>query len=220
MPADELVLDGYLLPAPLTEHGAASKSIPGYESVMTPAEMGRQLLLGSSGPRPARRSKRIGAASAGARRSRRRRSWRSTSSGSTASRSSTCRWLERKRLLEASCVDGELVRRTVSVRPPVEAWYAQWRALGFREMAVKGANSRYTPGAPHPDWTTAPSRSAEPASGSDRHRPAARQAGCTAWGLSELIGQKGNLVMARFPRRLTSATAAADGTVDACPIRC
>jgi hypothetical protein len=42
----------------------------------------------------------------------------------------------------------------VSVRPPVEQWYAQWRALGFSALAVKGANSRYTPGRPNGEWAT------------------------------------------------------------------
>jgi hypothetical protein len=34
-------------------------------------------------------------------------------------------------------------------------WFGQWRAFGFREVAVKGANSRYTPGVPNPDWAKA-----------------------------------------------------------------
>ena len=59
---------------------------------------------------------------------------------------------ERKRLLESALADNELVRRTVFVRAPVEPWYAQWRALGFREIAVKGANSRYAPGATSDEW--------------------------------------------------------------------
>jgi ATP-dependent DNA ligase len=62
--------------------------------------------------------------------------------------------LERKRLLESALLDHELVRRTMVVRPPVEAWYGQWRALGFREFAVKGANSRYRPGTVSPHWAT------------------------------------------------------------------
>jgi ATP-dependent DNA ligase len=62
--------------------------------------------------------------------------------------------LERKRLLEAVLLDGEIVRRTVAVRPPVEQWYTQWRALGFSALAVKGVNSRYTPGRPNGQWAT------------------------------------------------------------------
>lgn len=64
--------------------------------------------------------------------------------------------LERKRLLDAALSTGELVRRGPHVRPPAEAWFRQWRALGFREVAVKDANSRYAPGSPSPDWTLAP----------------------------------------------------------------
>ena len=37
--------------------------------------------------------------------------------------------LERKRLLEAAIGEDELVRRTMMVRPPVEAWLGQWKAL-------------------------------------------------------------------------------------------
>jgi ATP dependent DNA ligase-like protein len=62
---------------------------------------------------------------------------------------------ERKRLLDAVLVEKDLVRRTVHVRPPVETWYRQWRAFGFREFAVKDANSRYVPGGESDLWTTA-----------------------------------------------------------------
>jgi hypothetical protein len=48
--------------------------------------------------------------------------------------------------------DHELVRRSVAIRPPVEAWYAQWKALGFHEIAVKEANSRYEPGGVSSEW--------------------------------------------------------------------
>jgi ATP dependent DNA ligase-like protein len=63
---------------------------------------------------------------------------------------------ERKRLLDSVVGDSELVRRTVHVRPPVEPWYLQWRAFGFREFAVKDANSRYKPGSASDLWATAP----------------------------------------------------------------
>ncbi|HJW20898.1 MAG TPA: hypothetical protein VJ506_00560, partial [Candidatus Limnocylindrales bacterium] len=63
---------------------------------------------------------------------------------------------ERKRLLESVVVDGDLVRRTVAVRAPVEHWQGQWRALGFEAMAVKAANSRYVPGGRSRDWTIVP----------------------------------------------------------------
>jgi ATP-dependent DNA ligase len=61
--------------------------------------------------------------------------------------------LERKRLLDAVLIVGELVRRTPHARLPAGNWYRQWRALGFREIAVKDANSRYRPGQASDDWT-------------------------------------------------------------------
>jgi len=152
--ASELVLDGYLLPAPLRDT-AGLDSVPGIESIPSATEMGRQFLLGGGGQErraeiEADRSRRVAVGS----------------TSPTAFVAVDLLWLdgeplidvplaERKRLLDAAIEEGEVVRRTVSVRGPVEAWYAQWRALGFREVAVKGANSRYTPGTPHPEWATA-----------------------------------------------------------------
>jgi hypothetical protein len=63
--------------------------------------------------------------------------------------------LERKRLLDSAVAVGELVRRSPHVRPPVESWYGQWRAFGFRQIAVKSANSRYVPGRPSEHWAVA-----------------------------------------------------------------
>jgi hypothetical protein len=152
--ADELVLDGYLLPAPLQETTGLI-TVPGLESIPSAAEMGRQFLVGAGGQGrraeiEADRSRRVPV----------------RSKSPAAFVAIDLLWLdgeplvdvplaERKRLLESVLVDGEVVRRTVAVRGPVEAWYAQWRALGFREVAVKGANSRYTPGKPHEEWATA-----------------------------------------------------------------
>jgi hypothetical protein len=62
--------------------------------------------------------------------------------------------LERKRLLEAVLDEGELVRRTAFVRPPVDPWLGTWRSLGFFQLAYKAANSRYLPGAVNPGWAT------------------------------------------------------------------
>lgn len=64
--------------------------------------------------------------------------------------------LERRRLLESALGESELVRRGVFVRPPLEAWISSWRALGFTEISLKGANSRYQPGLATDDWATAP----------------------------------------------------------------
>jgi ATP-dependent DNA ligase len=64
--------------------------------------------------------------------------------------------LERKRLLESALDESELVRRGTFVRPPVHPWLGQWRGFGFRELAYKAANSRYTPGLRNDAWTTIP----------------------------------------------------------------
>jgi ATP-dependent DNA ligase len=61
--------------------------------------------------------------------------------------------LERKRVLESALDERELVRRSMVVRPPVESWFGQWRALGFEEVTYKGANGRYRPGTVADDWT-------------------------------------------------------------------
>lgn len=155
--ADELVLDGYLLPAPIRSSVGAEAPI-GMDSVMTPAQVGRQMLLGARGAaRDERRD-------AGLAERERRRPLPSASSAAFVA--VDLLWidgesiidvplLERKRLLESVLEDGEIVRHTVAVRPPVEVWFAQWRALGFRELAVKGVNSRYTPGRPNGEWATA-----------------------------------------------------------------
>lgn len=63
--------------------------------------------------------------------------------------------LERKRLLEAALRESLLVRVSPHVRPPIEAWYGQWRAFGFHEIAVRDANSRYKPGERSDAWATA-----------------------------------------------------------------
>lgn len=64
--------------------------------------------------------------------------------------------LERKRLLESALVEGPLVRRTAFVRLPIEPWLGAWRALGFRSLAYKAANSRYEPGRPNDGWAIVP----------------------------------------------------------------
>lgn len=153
--ATEMVLDGYLLPAPLRDTTGA-EALMGQGTVPTPAQMGRQLLMGGGlgntrrDQLDANQARRVPVGG----------------SSPTAFVAIDLLWVdgeplvdvplaERKRLLEGVIRDGEVVRRTVAVRAPVEAWYAQWRALGFHEVAVKGANSRYTPGVPSRDWATA-----------------------------------------------------------------
>jgi hypothetical protein len=63
--------------------------------------------------------------------------------------------LERKRLLDGVIADDLLVQRGTHVRPPIGKWVTTWRSLGFRAIAYKAANSRYTPGEPNEDWALA-----------------------------------------------------------------
>lgn len=152
--ADELVLDGYLLPAPLRQTTGA-ESVMGLDSIPSVGQMGRQLLMGSGNPG---RRDALDAAQA--------RRVAPSSSSPTAFVAVDLLWLdgeplidvplaERKRLLDGLLIDTDVVRKTVYVRPPVASWYNQWHAQGFREVAVKGANSRYTPGRPNGAWATA-----------------------------------------------------------------
>ncbi|MEO8207859.1 MAG: hypothetical protein ABI598_02395 [Chloroflexota bacterium] len=151
--ADEAVLDGYLLPAPLRDTIGAEISV-GLKSVPTASQMGRHMLMGSVG---VERKDNLDAAAM--------RDVPVEPSMPTAFVAIDLLWLdgqplidvplaERKRLLDAVVRDSELVRRTVAVRAPASAWYGQWRAFGFIEMAIKGANSRYTPGMPNGQWAT------------------------------------------------------------------
>lgn len=154
--ANEAVVDGYLLPAPIRDTVGAEAPL-GMDTTPTVGQMSRQMLLGGGGTNKRREQRELAAA----------REVDLPPEGPTAMVAVDLLWLdgqslvdvpllERKRLLDAVLVDHELVRRTVLVRPPVEAWYAQWRALGFREYAVKAANSRYVPGGASDHWTTAP----------------------------------------------------------------
>jgi ATP-dependent DNA ligase len=63
--------------------------------------------------------------------------------------------LERKRLLDAVVDEGDLVRRGMHIRPPINTWLGTWRMLGFRSIAFKDINSRYRPGEINDDWATA-----------------------------------------------------------------
>jgi ATP-dependent DNA ligase len=64
--------------------------------------------------------------------------------------------LERKRQLEATIVESDLVRLGAYVRPPLGAWISSWRTLGFAGMTYTAANGRYRPGGDKNDWATAP----------------------------------------------------------------
>jgi ATP dependent DNA ligase-like protein len=153
--AFELVADGYVLPAPLHSSPGAEVT-PGSESVMTPSQVTRQMFLGGGGRNARKEALELAEA----------RKVYLAPDDPVAFVAIDLVWLdgeplidlpllERKRLLESALADAELVRRSVAVRPPVETWYAQWKALGFQEIAVKSANSRYTPGGVSNDWATA-----------------------------------------------------------------
>jgi ATP-dependent DNA ligase len=60
--------------------------------------------------------------------------------------------LERKRLLESIISQGDLVRTSVHVRPPIDTWIATWKSLGLRGGILKAANSRYLPGQDTTEW--------------------------------------------------------------------
>jgi len=154
--AVEVVLDGYLVPAPL-EPTPGEPPGGGSTAGITARAMLRQFLIGGLGQSSAREAvRRISA-----------REVPLPPGAPIGFVAVDLLWLdgepllevplgERKRLLEAVVADGELVRRTVPVRPPVERSYAGWHALGFREIAVKAANSHYTPGGRCDDWTITP----------------------------------------------------------------
>jgi hypothetical protein len=151
--ATELVVDGYLLRAPLRDTVGA-EALLGMDAQPTAAQVGRQLFFGS-GENRHREERQLAEA----------RFVALPPDAPTALIAVDLLWLdgeslidvpllERKRLLDSVVLDHEIVRRTVIVRPPVEAWYGQWRALGFREFAIKGANSRYRPSTVAQHWAT------------------------------------------------------------------
>ena len=64
--------------------------------------------------------------------------------------------LERKRLLDGSLRQSELVRITPFVRPPIGSYVATWRGAGFDGLAYKAANSRYMPDTRNDEWSIMP----------------------------------------------------------------
>jgi len=153
--ADELVLDGYLMPGPLRDTEGVG-ALPGTDAIKSAGAVGRHFLVGGGG-KAAERREAERAASA------QRSLLEPTAPAALVA--VDLLWLdgeplldvpllERKRLLDSVLVNAELVRRTVAVRPPVERWFLQWKAMGFLELAVKDVNSRYTPGQPSKGWAT------------------------------------------------------------------
>jgi ATP-dependent DNA ligase len=151
--ADELLIDGALLPAPLRDTEGARVRV-GMDSVETPVDRAKHMFIGES-PLASKRDALARADEA-----------RLPAPGDepAALVATDLLWidgqslldvplLERKRVLDSALDERELVRRTMVVRPPVESWFAQWRALGFEEVTFKGANGRYRPGKVSEDWT-------------------------------------------------------------------
>jgi len=151
--ADELVLDGSLLPAPLRDTEGARIRV-GLDAVKSPGERVKHIFVGES-PMTGKREALQVADEA-----------RLPAPGDepAALVATDLLWIdgqslldvplmERKRVLESAIDERELVRRSMVVRPPVETWFAQWRALGFEEVTFKAANGRYRPGTIAEDWT-------------------------------------------------------------------
>jgi ATP-dependent DNA ligase len=151
--ADELLLDGSLLPAPLRDTEGARIRV-GLDAVKSPGERVKHIFIGES-PMTGKREALAVADEA-----------RMPAPGDepAALVATDLLWidgqalldvplLERKRVLESALDERELVRRSMVVRPPVETWFAQWRALGFEEVTYKAANGRYRPGTVADDWT-------------------------------------------------------------------
>jgi hypothetical protein len=154
--AVDLVVDGYLIPGTLRSN-PTSAEVPGSESMVTPGQLTRQMFLGGGGSNKRREA---------LERAEARRVALPPDGPTTFVAIDLLRLdgqhlldvplLERRRLLESALQEADHVRRSVAVRPPVEAWYAQWKTLGILEIAVKDANSRYRPGDVSEDWATAP----------------------------------------------------------------
>ena len=152
--AAEVVIDGYLMPAPIGAQ-VDDASLVDMPNVPSAGQMARQFMLGSIGSN--RYQDQLDAAES--------RIVAVSANEPAAFVAIDLLWLdreslidiplaERKRLLDSVVAERDLVRRTVNVKPPVETWYRQWRSFGFREFAVKDANSRYTPGGESDLWTT------------------------------------------------------------------
>ena len=151
--ADELLIDGSLLPAPLRDTEGARVRV-GMDAVKSPTDRVKHVFIGES-PLSGKREALARADEA-----------RAPAPGDepAALVATDLLWidgqslldvplLERKRVLDSALDERELVRRTMVVRPPVENWFAQWRALGFEEVTFKAANGRYRPGTVADDWT-------------------------------------------------------------------
>jgi hypothetical protein len=158
--ADELLLDGWLVrpPLPAIEDAPALIDIG---AVKTPAERLRHMFVG--GRSQIGRAEALGQAGA----MRAPKPAGAPGDEPVAFVATDLLWIdgqpllevplqERKRLLDSALAEGDLVRRTVVGRAPLERWTVGWRALGFEEVILKGANGRYRPGRVSEDWVVVP----------------------------------------------------------------
>src|SRR5579859_293372 len=145
--ASELILDGYLTTELLRDTAGVHPPIVGATSGEERPGIGRRLFLGAGRTSTQERFRRAEAARLAA----------IPTTDEAAFVAVDLLWMddeplldvplgERKRLLESVLREAHLVRRTAHVSPPAEAWFGQWRAFGFQEIAVKDANSVYRPG--------------------------------------------------------------------------
>jgi len=152
--ADDMLIDGSMLPAPLRDTEGARIRV-GTDAMKTPTERVKHIFIGES-PLSGKRDALAVADDA--------RMPAPDGDEPAALVATDLLWIdgqslldvplmERKRILESALDERELVRRSMAVRPPVEMWFAQWRALGFEEVTFKASNGRYRPGAVAEDWT-------------------------------------------------------------------
>jgi len=151
--ATTLIVDGYLTEAIRDTTGIRTPDVT--DGVASPGQLGRQLVMGSGGAGGEERRDRIEASIV------RRAAMPDEAQAAFVAIDLLeldgealldVPLLERKRLLESALGESTHVRRTTIVRPPPATWYAQWRALGFFQLAFKAANGRYTPGVASRDW--------------------------------------------------------------------
>ena len=154
--AETLIVDGYLTALIRDSTGLSTPDVT--EGMATPAQLGRQMIMGGGGlGREERRDH--------AEASIKKRAAMPDEAGAgfvaidllelDGESLLNVPLLERKRLLESALGESTNVRRTTIVRAPASPYYSQWRAVGFSEMAFKAANGRYTPGVASRDWAIA-----------------------------------------------------------------
>lgn len=154
--AASLIVDGYLTAQIRDSVGLSVPDIT--EGLATPAQLSRQMIMGSLGSSREARRDHVEA-------SIKNRLWMPDETEAAFVAIDLLELdgesllkvplLERKRLLESAFAESAKVRRTPIVRPPIATWYSQWRLVGFTEMAFKAANGRYTPGVVSRDWAIA-----------------------------------------------------------------